>query len=78
MNMEITLKLFGTLKKHARAGQTEFSLKIASRATLKRILNILSIPEGSYVALVDDRRISNDTQLKNGSTLVLFPPVSGG
>mgnify|MGYP001820132770 CR=1 FL=1 len=76
--MKITVKLYGGLKKHARDGQSEFILKIDSKTTFKGILINLSIPEGSYVALVDGRRVMNDAQLKDGATLVLFPPVSGG
>ncbi len=76
--VQINVKLYGGLRKHALCGQTDFLLKIEPVATLKDVLNMLSIPQGSYVALVNDRRVTNDAQFINDATLVLFPPVSGG
>ena len=78
MNFEINVRLFGEFKKHAPGDQTDFMLVLEPGATLGDVLDKLSIPEDAHVALVNGRRIANDVQFKNGDTLVLFPPLSGG
>lgn len=76
--MQINVKLYGELKNYAPNDQTDFILKIEPGATLKDVLNMLSIPIDSHVSLIKGRRVANDVKLKKGDTLVLFPPVSGG
>ena len=78
MNIEINVRLYGSLKKYAPGDQTDFMLVLEPGTTLGDVLCKLSIPEDSHVALVNGRRIANDVQFENGITLVLFPPVSGG
>ena len=74
--MQITIKLFATL----RAGLfDEEAREIAPGATVADVLKELNIPaRQATLILVNGRHARPDTELKNGDTLSLFPPIGGG
>ena len=76
--MQIVVKLYGDLKKHAPGDQTDFRLTISPGETVRDLLLTLSIPKNNHVSLINGRRATPDTPFKNGDTIVLFPPVYGG
>ncbi|MEW5908975.1 MAG: MoaD/ThiS family protein [Thermodesulfobacteriota bacterium] len=77
--MRVTVKLYNEMKRFAPADQTEFSVELKPGSMAVSILEILKIPEGEkFTLLVDGRRADAGTPLFDGSTLVLFPPISGG
>lgn len=76
--LAINIKLYGECKKHAPGDQTDFTLRLEPGATLSDVLHQLSIPQDSYVSLVNGRRAAQNVTLTEGDTLVVFPPVSGG
>jgi molybdopterin converting factor small subunit len=76
--MQILVKLYGDLKRHAPADQPHFALNLDPGTTLKDIHNMLAIPEGHHVSLINGRRSSPDATVADGDTLVLLPPISGG
>ena len=78
MALVINIKLYGECKKHAPGEQTDFTLQLEPGATLRDVFRLLSIPQDAYVSLVNGRRASRGVKLKEGDTLVVFPPVSGG
>lgn len=76
--MRIDVKLYGELKKYAPGGQTQFRLTLQPGATLEAFLKQFFIPDGRHVALINGRRATQATRFKDGDTLVLIPPISGG
>ncbi len=77
-NMRINVKLYGGMKRHAPGKNNEFEMRLKPGDTLADAMNRLSVSEGHYVSLINGKRAIPSTVFKNGDTLVLFPPVSGG
>ena len=75
---QIEVRLYGDLKKYAPGDQTTFVLTLDPGATLADVLAVLEVPEGIHVSLINGRRVPENTPLKSGDVLVLFPIVSGG
>ena len=76
--MQIEVKLYGEVKRHAPGDQTQFQLTLKPGATLEDALRELAIPKGRYIALINGRRAADEAPFKDGDTLVLIPPISGG
>jgi molybdopterin converting factor small subunit len=76
--MQIFVKLYGDLKRHAPGDQPHFTLSLDPGATLEDIHMMLAIPKGRHVSLINGRRSSTDATVADGDTLVLLPPISGG
>jgi sulfur-carrier protein len=74
--MKITIKLFATLRKGMFEEETrEFTPGMA----VKEVIRGLNIP-GNQVTLIllNGRHAAPDTELHDGDTLSLFPPIGGG
>jgi molybdopterin converting factor small subunit len=76
--MRIKVKLYGDLKRHAPGARNQFALTLAPEATLGDVHEMLAIPEDRHVSLINGRRAGRQARFKEGDTLVLFPPISGG
>ncbi|MDP4858461.1 MAG: MoaD/ThiS family protein [Desulfobacterales bacterium] len=76
--MQIFVKLYGDLKRHAPGDQPNFTLNLDPGTTLKDIHRMLAIPKGQHVSLINGRRSNPDAPVADGDTLVLLPPISGG
>jgi MoaE-MoaD fusion protein len=81
--MQLTVKLFATLKDKARAGQVTVELPdgatvAALREKLAADFPALVQPLGSSVVSVNQEFASAETPLYAGDEVALFPPVSGG
>jgi molybdopterin converting factor small subunit len=76
--MKVNVKLYGALKKYAPGDQSEFLVTLASESTVKDVHLLLRIPEGGHATLINGRRSDPDAELKNGDTMVILPPISGG
>jgi len=84
--MRITLKLFATLEQYlppARQAHNEVEMEVADGASIGAVLDGLGVPrEQVHLVLVDGRFIDNDalddTVLKPGQSLAVWPPVAGG
>ena len=77
--MEVEVKLYSEMKRYAPGEQTDFSVTLAPGATVGDVLTLLNIPPSSQrVVLLNGKRTTEVTPLKDQSTLVLFPPISGG
>jgi molybdopterin converting factor small subunit len=76
--MQIFVKLYGDLKRHAPGDQPHFTLNLNRGVKLKDIHRMLAIPEGRHVALINGRRSGPEAIVADGDTLVFIPPISGG
>jgi len=76
MSMQITVKLFATL----RAGRfEEKTLEFPDGTTVGEILGELAIPEKEVTLFfINGRHADLTAVLSVGDTLSLFPPVGGG
>ena len=83
--MKLTLKLFATLADYLPAGacRNSVDLEYAAAPTVGAVIESFHLPSrlvhlvlvnGNFVA-VDAR---SDTQLKDGDTLAIWPPIAGG
>ncbi|UCF83456.1 MAG: MoaD/ThiS family protein [Desulfobacteraceae bacterium] len=77
--MRIWIRLFANLKKYAPGGDSNFNLELGSGATVGRLLESLDVPAPvKAVILVNGRHAKEETQLADGDTVILFPPMAGG
>jgi len=77
--MEISVRLYESMKQYAPQGRHSFTIKLHDAATVDDVLKKLGIPEKTVmVVLVNGRRAAKEAALEEASTLVLYPPISGG
>jgi molybdopterin converting factor small subunit len=76
--MQIVVKLYGDLKRHAPGDRTDFELTLDPGASVGDVLRLLSIPKDHHVSLINGQRATPESRFESGDTLVLFPPVYGG
>jgi molybdopterin converting factor small subunit len=78
--MNITLKLFATLREHIQnhsSGACEVAL--SETATVQDVLTSLRIPEDiPKIILINGVQKSACDELHDGDTLSVFPPIAGG
>ena len=81
--MEITVRLFATLREHA--GTRELTLDLSEGSTVADAIVALrggvlaGLPERApFVTALDREYVDEDERLHAGSELALVPPVSGG
>jgi molybdopterin converting factor small subunit len=77
--MKVYVKLYVNLKKYAPADDNSFEIQLESGARIKTLLETLKIP--SYeerVVLVNGHHSDDLSPLKEGDTVTLFSPISGG
>lgn len=74
--MKIKVRLFATLR---NGRGKELELEMDESAAVLKILDILEIKlEDIAILLINGRDGSFETQLSEGDTVSLFPPVGGG
>jgi molybdopterin converting factor small subunit len=75
--LKVKVKLYG-----ASAGgleKRELELDLREDATTQDAVNQLPIRDRVYLYVVrDGMRLSQDARLRDGDTLLVFPPVTGG
>jgi molybdopterin converting factor small subunit len=76
--MQVFVKIYGDLKRHAPGGRSHFTMRLDPGATLEDIQRRLSLPADRHTALVNGRRAGPDVAVSDGDTLVLLPLISGG
>lgn len=83
--MKITLKLFATLGDHLPAGAHENAIQIdvPDDASPHRVIDDFSVPRKmAHLVLVNGIYIEpaqrDDSTLKEGDVLAVWPPVAGG
>jgi len=79
--MEITLKLYGFLKKHINNYEqnNDQNLKVNSFKSIKQILeqNNIPIKEVGFI-LKGNKTVNIDYQVQKGDVIKVFPPIAGG
>jgi molybdopterin synthase sulfur carrier subunit len=74
--MNVTVKLFATFRTGRFATETR---EYAPGKTVKCIIEELSLPEDDIGAtLINGCHVEEDSELKDGDTLSIFPLVGGG
>jgi len=75
--LKVRVKLYG-----ASAGgleKSELELELPENATTQDAVNQLPVRDRVYLYVVrEGMRLSQDARLRDGDTLVVFPPVTGG
>ena len=81
--MKIRLRLFASIKE--KCGFSEKELTVSSDIKITHIIDLLckshpELPEvrPSLLYAVNEEYCEGDKTLKDGDTLAIFPPVSGG
>ena len=75
MSMEVTVKLFATL----REGRfVEDARQYPSAATVADAIADVGIREKVAIIFVNGRHAPPDQELREGDTLALFPAIGGG
>lgn len=79
--MKIGIALYATLSKYLPpdAENRKAVLEVKEGATVREIMSQLGIPRDlPNILLVNGRQSREDTVLKDGETLSIFPPLAGG
>ncbi len=79
--MQVTVKLYATLKKYLPAGAAGdgFMIEVTDGATVGDVIERLGIPAKHAGMLVsDDEHLEMTSVLTDGQELNLFPPMAGG
>ena len=79
--MKVEVALYATLSKHLPPGaqNRRAIIEVKDGATVREVLNHLGVPpELPNILLVNGRQAPEDTVLKEGETLSVFPPLAGG
>ncbi|MGE5850970.1 MAG: MoaD/ThiS family protein [Candidatus Methylomirabilota bacterium] len=79
--MKIEIALFATLSKYLPPGaqNRRAVIEVKDGSTVRDVLNQLGVPaELPNILLVNGRQAPENTVLKDGETLSVFPPLAGG
>lgn len=75
-HVSIKVQFLGSLAE--RFGDQDV-VKLKAPATVKDVLNALGISENAVsLTIVNNTQVPSDTQLSDGASLLLVPPVIGG
>ncbi|MDE3089409.1 MAG: MoaD/ThiS family protein [Chloroflexota bacterium] len=77
--MQITLKLYGNLKKYLPQKKETAQIEIGAETTIRALLARLGVPDAEvWMSAVNDRVVTDATALHDGDVLEVFEPVGGG
>jgi molybdopterin converting factor small subunit len=79
--MKIEIALYATLSQYLPPGaqQRKAVIEVRDSATVRDVMTQLGIPQDlSSILLVNGRQAREDTALKDGETVSIFPPLAGG
>ena len=77
--MKVTVRLFATLKELLPEGQKKMEVEIEDGTTVRELAQEVDIADDAELIIkINGRRGSEDTILKDGDRVGLFPPVGGG
>jgi len=79
--MKLEVALFATLSQYLPPGaqNRRAVIDVKDDATVREVLNQLGVPaEFPNILLVNGRQAQENTVLKDGETLSVFPPLAGG
>ncbi len=77
--MQITIKLYGNLKKYSPQKKEMAQIEIESGTTVRALLARLGVPDSNvWMCAVNDQVVADSTALREGDVLEVFEPVGGG
>lgn len=77
--MKVHVDLYVNLKKYAPANDSSFDIQLEPGARVETLLAVLKIPpHEERIILVNGRHCKDMRPLKEGDTITLFSPLSGG
>ena len=77
--MQITVKLYGNLRKYSPAGKEIVQMEIETGATIRALLAQLTVPNSNvWMSAVNDQVVDDSTALRDGDVVEVFEPVGGG
>ena len=75
----IEVRLFATLRESSRSGLARFELPATSGLTVGRVLADEGVAEETvHIVMINGKKATFRTELRDGDRLGLFPPVGGG
>jgi molybdopterin converting factor small subunit len=75
--LKVKIKLYGASASGLEKSELELDLR--EDATTQDAVNQLPVRDRVYLYVVrDGMRLSQDARLRDGDTLLVFPPVTGG
>ncbi len=77
--MQITLRLYGNLRRYAPDKRDRTPVEIGEGTTVGNLLQTLGVPDnGWWMAAVNDHVVQPDTVLYANDLVEVFDPVGGG
>ncbi len=77
--MQITIKLYGNLKKYSPQKKEMAQIEIESGITVRALLARLGVPDSNvWMCAINDKVVDDSTALREGNVLEVFEPVGGG
>ena len=77
--MEITVKLFGRLRRYLESGQDEITVQLDGQNTVNSVIQILGIEDTEvWMARTNGRAVPKDTLLQQGDVVELYSVIGGG
>ncbi len=77
--MQITLTLYGNLKKYLPQKNEQAQVEIESGTTIRALLTRLAVPDSTvWMTAVNDQVVEDTAALREGDVLEVFEPVGGG
>ena len=79
--MTIQVALYAGLIRHLPRGAQDrkATLDVSDGATVLEVMRQLGVPDDvPCIPVVDGKRVTGETILRDGETLSLFPPLAGG
>ncbi|MBI3914469.1 MAG: MoaD/ThiS family protein [Chloroflexi bacterium] len=77
--MEITLKLYGNLKRYAPDKKEDARVAIDPATTIRALLLQLGVPDAQvWMSAVNDTVVEDSTALNEGDIVEVFEPIGGG
>ena len=77
--MEITVRLFGRLRRYLESGQDEITVQLDGQNTVNSVIQILGIEDTEvWMARTNGRAVPKDTLLQQGDVVELYSVIGGG
>ncbi len=77
--MQITIRLYGNLKRYSPLKKEDARMEIESALPIRALLARLGVPDSNvWMTAVNDQVVDDSTALREGDVLEVFEPVGGG
>ncbi len=77
--MQVTVKLYGNLRRHLEPGHETIDLELPERARVGQVIDTLGLSRGEIgLTAVQERIVAEDFELSPGTTVDIFSVIGGG